>query len=212
MTIKQEARTRKSFYRWSMGALCALAISPALAAPGAIWTTLSAGQTVNTNLYDLRSQVYLNGGPLKNSGKLPDGDYYFMVTDPSGAKLLSKDDVLCRRVSVVKGAFKGSLPPLSTPSSPCSQHANGTTDSGGATPVQLAPFWETPNDGGEYKAWLIPVSEYKAGTCSFGFCGVDKKSDNFKVKPNCVTVNNTATLVEVGRSSSAQVTNCREAP
>ena len=68
----------------------------AIAAPvtGAIFTTLIDGTAVNHNIYDLKEDVYLNGGPQPNApchaAGIPDGDYYFQVTDPSGKVLLSK--------------------------------------------------------------------------------------------------------------------------
>ena len=72
----------------------------AVAATGAIWTSLSNGATVNANLYDAKQDVYLNGGPQNcgNGNGLPDGLYYFQVTDPSGATLLSSDALKFRMV------------------------------------------------------------------------------------------------------------------
>ena len=71
---------------------------------GAIWTTVVDGTEVNFNIYDSKEDVYLNGGPGHGSGSnsngLPDGIYVFMVTDPSGATLLSTDAAECRQVSV----------------------------------------------------------------------------------------------------------------
>src|SRR5258706_6458068 len=180
MTTQLKNRFSQTAVALGLGLLCSLFAGAALAAPGAIWTSLSGGQTVNSNLYDQKPDVYLNGGPNGGGGGLPNGDYYFQVTDPSGAVLLSLDHVLCRRVAVVAGRINGSLPPLSAPPSGCSQHANGSTDTNGALPVQLIPFADTPNTGGEDKVWLTPVSQYHAGTCKWGFCG-DTKSDNFKV-------------------------------
>ena len=40
----------------------------AIAATGAIWTSLSDGTTVNANLYDAKEDVYLNGGPQNCGG------------------------------------------------------------------------------------------------------------------------------------------------
>jgi len=63
---------------------------------GAIFTTDTNGTFVNANVYDDPTDVYLNGGPRANApctaAGLPDGDYYFQVTDPSGTVLLSADD------------------------------------------------------------------------------------------------------------------------
>src|SRR5688500_14000841 len=77
---------------------------------GAIWTTDESGQRVNQNQYELPCDVYLNGGPAKEGAAgLPEGDYYFMVTEPSGSdndpeggpsRLLTTDDVELRQFHV----------------------------------------------------------------------------------------------------------------
>ncbi|MHC4574097.1 MAG: hypothetical protein ACYS76_08190 [Planctomycetota bacterium] len=72
--------------------------------PGAIFTTLEDGSRVNANIYEAMEDVYLDGGPPQNAPStaagLPEGDYYFQVTDPSGKVLLSLDPVKCRRFHV----------------------------------------------------------------------------------------------------------------
>jgi hypothetical protein len=181
---------------------------------GAIYTTNSDGTTVNGNIYDAKSAVYLTGGPQNKNdpGLSPTGSstdqppsvvpYYFQVTDPSGAVLLSNDPIACRVVLVQDGRVIGA-----DPSSSC-QHVNGVFDSSnGNTPVQLCftdsctktnpqdAFADTPNPGGEYKAWLTPVADYDStqtmcwrslpngGTGGdYGFCDSDSKTDNFKVR------------------------------
>lgn len=51
---------------------------------GAVWTTDNGG-TINKNVYDSKEDVWLNGGPFAPGAKgLPDGDYYWKVTTPSG--------------------------------------------------------------------------------------------------------------------------------
>ncbi|HYX68384.1 MAG TPA: hypothetical protein VE825_04575 [Terriglobales bacterium] len=175
--------------------LC-LAGTAAAQVNGAIFTTTSDGTTVNGNLYAAKTDVYLNGGPqnAKDPGLVPDGLYYFQVTDPSGAVLLSTDDITCRQVVVLGGRIVGV--PAGAPPATCTTgfHALGTPDaSNGQTPVQLAPFNDTPNSGGEYKAWLTPVADYspdpsnpncssKKSNLEHGFCDSDSKTDNFKVK------------------------------
>src|SRR5262249_39573738 len=85
-------------------ALCIVAVAAtaqAAGVSGAIFTTTVNGTVVNANQYDSKCAVYLDGGPgphapAKAAG-LPDGDYYFQVTDPSGAQLLSTDPVSNRR-------------------------------------------------------------------------------------------------------------------
>jgi alkylated DNA nucleotide flippase Atl1 len=151
---------------------------------GAIFTTTANGTTVNGNIYALKSDVYLNGGPQnQNSNGLPDGEYYFQVTDPSGAVLLSTDPIGCRQVRVTGGRVAGASPLSSCP------HADGVFNPANrSTPVQLIPYNDTPNSGGEYKVWLTPVSAYNVpGACpanqgAFGFCNKDSKTDNFKVQ------------------------------
>ncbi len=151
----------------------------------AIYTTTKAGTQVNTNVYAVSTDVYLSGGPQNtNSAGLPDGTYYFQVTDPSGRTLLSTDIALCRQLRVSAGRVAGSVGP------PC-RHANGSLNpTNGTLPVQLFPFAATPNGGGEYKAWLIAQT---AGTSISNtdpkvllFAQSDSKTDNFQVQ-NAVT-------------------------
>jgi hypothetical protein len=155
---------------------------------GAIYTTDSTGTTVNGNIYNAKGDVYLSGGPQNthDSGLSPDGLYYFQVTDPSGAVLLSTDNIDCRMVTVADGRITGAAPAGANCST--GAHATGTFNAAnGETPVQLLPFNDTPNSGGEYKAWMTPVAAYdncssKNANKSFGFCDSDSKTDNFKIK------------------------------
>jgi hypothetical protein len=152
---------------------------------GAIWTSLSDGTEVNFNIYSSKEDVYLNGGPGKGSGSnangLPDGTYVFMVTDPSGATLLSTDAAGCRQVTVVNGTFDN------VAAAGACGHATGVAIVG--VPVQLIPYDDTPNNGGEYKVWLTPVGSYQCSlavvSCdegnNFGFIHSESKTDNFKV-------------------------------
>jgi hypothetical protein len=152
---------------------------------GAIWTTLGNGSEVNFNIYPSKEDVYLNGGPGKGAGTnangLPDGVYVFMVTDPSGGTLLSTDNAECRQVLAEDGHIKGST-------GPACRHQNGDTLASGAIPVQLMPYDDTPNNGGEYKVWLTPLASYACSldvlSCdegTHGFIHSDSKTDNFKV-------------------------------
>jgi hypothetical protein len=136
---------------------------------GAIFTTLFDGSSVDHNIYTAKQDVYLNGGPNSLSAPctaagLPDGEYYFQVTDPSGKIVLSTDELSERMVRVQGGIIKYYL---------------GTTHSlsvgkCGSVTVQLMPFDDTPNPGGEYKAWMTPVLGFK------GFLPSKSKTDNFK--------------------------------
>jgi hypothetical protein len=175
---------------------------------GAIFTTDSTGAQVNGNIYPSKDAVYLNGGPqnTKDPGLKP-GDgatpvlYYFQVTDPSGAILLSTDDISCRQVVVEYGRIIGvpgnsayGSQPTGAPaactdngSGQTTMHAIGTFDpANNEVPVQLIPYLDTPNNGGVYKAWLTPVADYGEGCApnhaSNGFCDKDSKTDNFKIR------------------------------
>ena len=163
-------------------AVLALIVSAAPASAqnfsGSIFTTFADGTRVNGNIYPSKAAVYLNGGPQnENSAGLPDGTYYFQVTDPAAKVLLSTDDISCRQVLVVGGIFAGAT-------GPC-PHANGSqnTNNGGSIPVQLIPFNDTPNAGGEYKVWLTNINDFDTANCgNFGFCDDKSKTDNFKVQ------------------------------
>jgi hypothetical protein len=156
----------------------------ALAAPltGAIFTTDINSNFVNANVYDDKEAVYLNGGPRPNApctaAGLPNGSYYFQVTDPSGKELLSSDDVGNRMVEVYNGVITayveipGTLP-----------HSTGLGKCPGSVSVGLFPYNQTPNPGGEYKVWITRVEDYDttATLGSFGFIPNKSKTDNFKV-------------------------------
>lgn len=157
---------------------------------GAIYTSVSDGTAVNANIYAEKADVYLNGGPQneRSAGLSPDGNYYFQVTDPSGAVLLSTDDITCRVVVVAGGRIAGvPTDAASGYGNPGCYHAAGSFNAASKTrPVQLMPFANTPNPGGEYKVWLTPVASYQTACApnhgSYGFCDAESKTDNFKVR------------------------------
>jgi hypothetical protein len=184
-----EGRSKNMKFRtWIALAVLAVALSVFANAQfsGAIYTTKSDGQTVNANLYDNKADVYLNGGPQNPQGSgLPDGVYYFQVTSPDGV-LLSTDDAECRQVVVSKGRMAGAY----TGGSISCAHPNATAnDNNGSLGVQLIPYDDTPNPGGEYKVWLISqapgcVSSVIGAVITFSnSCA---KTDNFKVKGGTV--------------------------
>jgi hypothetical protein len=144
---------------------------------GAIYTTKGDGSLVNGNVYDSKEEVYLNGGPPPNApcsaAGLPDGDYYFQVTDPSGTVLLSNDPIGERKVRVTGGVFTQYLG---------TTHAVGSGRCPGAISVALFPYDDTPNPGGEYKVWLTRVEDYDPTKGVFGFLPAKSKTDNFKVR------------------------------
>jgi hypothetical protein len=172
--------------------------------PGAIFTTLSDGTRVNANIYSAKcgvSGVWLDGGPGPNAPQgaagLPDGDYYFQVTDPSGKTLLSTDAVMFRQIHVSAGIISGL--------SGAGNHNTSFDVDHGAVTIELCPFNDTPNPGGVYKAWVTPIAQFlgdptkvdspnascKNG-CFHGFVPAFSKTDNFKVGSGpgaaCLTV------------------------
>jgi hypothetical protein len=159
----------------ALPAALVLVAAPASAqTSGAIFTRDSTGATVNGNVYALKEDVYLAAGPGPNSpcsaAGVPDGPYYFQVTDPSGEVLLSKDLVTDRMVLVQNGVL----------SQHKGKHLLGTGPCSSAT-VQLVPFADT-KDHDEYKVWLTPVAHYDPyGGGSYGFLPRFSKTDNFKV-------------------------------
>jgi hypothetical protein len=167
---------------------------------GAIFTTNVFGIVVNGNQYNSKCDVYLDGGPGPNApasaAGLPDGDYYFQVTDPSGQTLLSLDPVEDRKFQVSGGVIVANL----------GTHATGIDqDHGaqGAITIRLGngdcstDYADTPNNGGVYKAWATPVTDYVdesmcGNGCFHGFLPAKSKTDNFKVDATqltfCLTV------------------------
>lgn len=144
---------------------------------GAIYTTNQTGTVVNGNIYNTKGQVYLNGGPGPNApctaAGLPDGNYYFQVTNPSGSALLSTDPVSNRVVIVTGGVITAHT----------GTHQTKNNGACGSKFVQLLPYADTPNPGGEYKVWMTPVGNYDPfGGGFFGFLAPFSKTDNFKIK------------------------------
>ncbi len=184
--------------------------------PGAVFTTTEDGTVVNENVqYDAKTDVYLDGGPgpgaPAHAASLPEGDYFFQVTDPSGQDLLSTDHISCRRFhvnadGVISQSYSGTdwIKVKGDWASTLCQHQTGVDIDHaelGAITVQLYPFDDTPNPGGVYKVWVTPVDDYTGdatagcplrGSCNVngegwvagnahGFVPSASKTDNFKV-------------------------------
>lgn len=175
---------------------------------GAIYTSLAGGETVNGNNYDLKADVYLNGGPNNaqcNSGALPDGNYYFQVTSPDGATLLSTDAIGDRKFEVSGGVITTNL------------GTHSSEDNAGlceGIAIQLIPYADTPNSGGVYKVWVTRVSDFAAFCTSAecllpgdsaslaGFEPSHIKTDNFRVvetsTPPCEETHTCPPIPETG--------------
>ncbi|MCI0352353.1 MAG: hypothetical protein L0Z53_23285 [Acidobacteriales bacterium] len=192
--------------RQILTSLMLLAMATVLAMPtfahapsGAIFTTVADGSEVNQNIYEAKTDVYLDGGPgegaPQHAAGLDDGTYVFQVTDPSGKDLLSTDPAACRRFTVSAGIITAVVP-----AGGC-EHVTGLDVDHGATTVQLMPYLDTTNNGGVYKAWVVTVEDFLAGCVALGVpnglavvdCGLaagnkhgfipsHSKTDNFKVR------------------------------
>jgi len=133
----------------------ALLVTPALGQiPGRAFTTKHQGDSAE--LFGSAAEAYLAGGPRPGANctapGLPDGTYFFQVTDVSGSLLLSSDDVLQRAVTVRAGVIAsvvaGGHPTLP---GPCSSLI-----------VQIAPYAALPElDGTAYcLASIAPAPGY----------------------------------------------------
>jgi hypothetical protein len=179
------------------GRLVSLCIAAALASAstanadaiaGAVFTSTASGDTVNANHYPSKLDVYLNGGPQNCSAPgLPVGQYYYMVTNPSGSVLLSLDPVADRKFAV-SGAFggriTGNLGNVAT-------HPNGLSHCGGISlraGKDLGDYADTDNGGGVYKLWITRVADFNAlcdgsKSCELAaFVHGNTKTDNFKAE------------------------------
>ena len=201
--LKASSLVRFVVLALAVSATAASAQSSSLPLTGAIFTTLSDGSRVNANIYSAKCDalgVYLDGGPGPNAPQgaagLPDGDYFYQVTDPSGKTLLSTDPQRYRRFTVTAGIITAHVPPQNP-----GDHDLGADVDHGAKTVELCPFLDTPNHGGEYKAWVTRVSDF-AGNPNIvdngynpgffhGFIPSQSKTDNFKIRANksvCLTI------------------------
>lgn len=201
----------KTFRMILRGAAAALAVVAAgagaqqssLPLTGAIFTTLADGTRVNANIYSSKCDalgVYLDGGPgpqaPQGAAGLPDGDYYYQVTDPSGKTLLSTDPQRFRRFTVTNGIITARVAPQAP-----GDHQTGIDVDYGALTIELCPFLDTPNNGGEYKVWVTRVVDF-AGNADLvdngynpgyfhGFIPSQSKTDNFKIRTRksiCLTI------------------------
>jgi len=163
---------------------------------GAIFTTLVDGSEVNFNIYQAKEDVYLDGGPgpgaPQHAAGLDDGMYVFQVTDPSGKFLLSQDLPGCRRVNVANGVIASVVV-----TGGC-EHNTGLDVDHNATTVQLMPYADTPNPGGEYKVWMTRVEDFACawdvqdcgvqGANKHGFIPRHSKTDNYKVRGSILEI------------------------
>jgi hypothetical protein len=195
---------RQAFIVVGASALTAFTIGAAASAhapSGAIFTTLADGSEVNQNLFANKEDVYLDGGPgpgaPQGAAGLDDGTYVFQVTNPNGQTLLSTDAAKCRQFVVTDGVISGVV------ATGCEHLTGDDVDHPPAQTVQLLPFDNTPNPGGEYKVWVVRLEDFLLGCQELGKPGASgldlvdcgdapanhhgfipshSKTDNFKVR------------------------------
>lgn len=143
--------------------LCSLtAVASASPVTGAIWTTDSTASRINQNIYEVKTDVFLNGGPKSNqSPGLPDGYYYVKVTSPNGTVLGSGvgGDLTATTVEVFHGRF-------------VQVYQLWTIVRSKSTGFTAQGYDDTPNSGNEYKVWLSQNPDFPNNS---------SKTDNFKV-------------------------------
>jgi uncharacterized repeat protein (TIGR01451 family) len=182
----------------------AAALPPsALALSGAVYTSNQDGTVINANHYPSKPDVYLTGGPCQGGSHLAPGTYYFQISDPSAGDLLSTDAIGNRMFTVGANGF------ISGTSGTHNTFAIACTGENGVT-IQLIPFADTSNGGGEYKLTIATATTveacagFSAASTTFMICsGADQKSDNFKVLgPGGLEVTKTVTGAPDGFSGS----------
>ena len=177
-------------------AFAVMAVLPHSASANSVSTTDVNDSVVHQNLYDAKTDVYISGKPTTCGGEglSPDGTYYFQVTNPSGSVLLSSDPLNCRQITVSGGVITAYSPSgLGCPARNIGTPIVDCLD--GKVTVQLAPFDDTPNNGGVYKAWVEPTIVGLPAGCDptaaegqdgwaacANFDRSSSKTDNFKIK------------------------------
>jgi hypothetical protein len=167
--MKQALRPRGLILSSAIALVCVVAgISSALATTpvsGAIFTTDSACNGTNINIYGDKADVYLNGGPARDGAAgLPDGYYYVQITEPNGTLLgTSVGTANETPVHVTNGEFDQCYQLFSI--------LHKASDAG-VPPLPTNGYDTTGNPGGEYKVWVSTDSS---------FTNSETKTDNFKV-------------------------------
>ena len=118
-------------------------VLPYAAIVGSISVALQDGQPAAVVIFEDKCEAYLVVGQEEGLPRLPDGDYFFQVTDVSGQTLLSSDEVRFRQFRVADGAIENV--------SGQGSHEVWVNSLSGTASVQLCPFADSPDSS-------IPVS------------------------------------------------------
>ncbi len=134
---------------------------------GSIATVFSGTPAAPQQIFGRRQDVFLAGGPVTTPCRfaeyLPDGKYYFQVTDPSGTRLLSTDTVSERAVTVTAGVIA---------SYDGATHAADGQTACGSLAVNLMPYADAGSQKAAYVAWLTPAANFDGSvTAVDSICG-----------------------------------------
>jgi hypothetical protein len=167
--------------------------------PGAIFTTDPTCSGVDLNIYALKADVFLNGGPAHpGAASLPDGSYYVQVTDPSGACVLGTSvgqTAPADKPFVVNGGVAQCIQlctVLLNADPTCALNGESDPNCGYNT---------TPNNGGEYKVWVSTEPD---------FTNSSTKTDNFKVRASGPTPTPTPPTLCVNKFYDANINGVKD--
>jgi hypothetical protein len=158
---------------------------------GCIYTTDAEGALVEGELFDEACDVYLCGGPLEGEGEpgLRIDDYYFQVTDGTGAVLVSLPGPLNGTLSV-SGDEEG---PSGVFGGYAGKHEVIDDHAEGGLRVALCPF-ELNSPDGIYQVWLTPANKYDPDTGTFGFREEHSLTHTFMLSSGAVTLTDVDTI------------------
>jgi hypothetical protein len=128
-------------------------VLPYAAIAGSVSVVLQDGQPAAAVVFEDECDAYLVAGQQEGLPRLPDGDYFFQVTNVSGEALLSSDEIRFRQFRVADGAIEGV--------SGQGNHAVGSDSLSGAATVQLCPFADSPDSSGMYEVWVTRVEDFQ---------------------------------------------------
>jgi hypothetical protein len=128
-------------------------VLPYAAIVGSISVTLEDGQPPAAVIFEDKCDAYLVVGQEEGPLPLPDGDYFFQVTDVSGETLLSSDGVRLRQFRVTGGVIEGV--------SGQGNHTVWVNSLGGAASVQLCPYADSSGSSGMYQVWVTRVEHFE---------------------------------------------------
>jgi hypothetical protein len=114
---------------------------------------LQDGQPAAAVIFEDKCDAYLVVGQEEGPPRLPDGDYFFQVTDISGEALLSSDEVRFRQFRVADGVIEDV--------SGQGSHAVWVSSLSGAASVQLCPYDDSPDSSGMYEVWVTRVEDFQ---------------------------------------------------